>query len=181
MREREEKHTYRRSLLRLRSLVRDALLGAVLVFCKELLAFLPNVEMVTMLIMAYTVVYRWRALVPIYVFVALETVLYPFPATVVMYLYGWAVLFGVSMLLPKRALPAPVYMLVGGLFGLAFGVLCAPVQAVFFHLSPQGTLAWIAAGFSFDVTHAIGNTAIGCLTPVVIRLLMRLERQTFSH
>lgn len=170
-------HSYRRSLLRLRALLRDALLGAVLVFGKEMLAFLPNVEMVSMLIMAYTVVYRWRALVPIYVFVALETVIYPFPPTVVMYLYVWLILFAVAMLLPKRALPAPVYMLIGGLYGLSYGALCAPVQAFFFHLSARGTLAWIAAGFSFDITHAIGNVAICVLTPVVIRLLQRLEKQ----
>ncbi|MBQ8351097.1 MAG: hypothetical protein IJY20_03520 [Clostridia bacterium] len=176
-----EGHSYRRSLVRLRALVRDALLGAVLVFCKELLAFLPNVEMVSMLIIAYTVVYRWRALVPIYVFVVLEAVLYPFPPTVVMYLYVWAILFLVVLLLPRKVLPAPVYMLIGGLFGLAFGALCAPVQAAFFHLSAQGTLAWIAAGFSFDITHAVGNVAICCLTPVVIRLLLRLERHSFSN
>lgn len=176
----ENRHSYRTSLLRLRALLRDALLAAILVFCKEMLAFLPNVEMVSMLVMAYTVVYRWRALLPIYAFVALEAVIYPFPPTVVMYLYVWAILFGISMLLPRRALPAPVYMGIGGLFGLAYGILCAPVQAAFFHLSLAGTLAWVAAGFPWDVTHAIGNAAIGILTPVVIHLLTRLERNVFS-
>lgn len=173
-------HFYRHSLLRLRALVRDALLGAVLVFCKELLSFLPNVEMVSMLIMAYTAVYRWRALVPLYVFVLLEAVLYPFPPTVVMYLYVWLVPFFITMLLPKRVLPAPVYMLLGGLFGLAFGTLCAPVQAAFFGLSLQGTLAWIAAGLPWDVTHAVGNAVIGVLAPAVIHLLTRLEKHVFS-
>ena len=171
---------YRRSLLRLRALLRDALLAAVLIFGKELLAFLPNVEIVSMLIVAYTVVYRWRALLPIYVFVAVEAVIYPFPPTVVMYLYVWAILFLLAMLLPARPLPAPVYMLLCGLFGLAFGTLCAPVQAAFFHLSLPGTLAWIAAGFPFDVTHAVGNAVIACLSPVVIRLLQRLEARVFS-
>ena len=173
-------HSYRASLLRLRALLRDALLAAILVFGKELLAFLPNVEIVSMLVMAYTVVYRFRALIPIYLFVLLEAVIYPFPPTVVMYLYVWAILFLVCLLLPRRVLPAPVYMVVGGLFGLAFGALCAPVQAAFFHLSPAGTLAWIVAGFPMDVTHAVGNFAIGCLTPVVIRLLQRLEKSAFA-
>lgn len=181
MRKEENGRAYRRSLHRLRALVRDALLAALLVFSKELLAALPNVELVTMLIMAYTVVYRFRALVPIYLFVALEAVLYPSPVATVMYLYVWAILFFVVMLLPRgRVLPAPVYMLIGGLFGLAFGTLCAPAQAVYFGLKAEGVLAWIAAGFPYDVTHAIGNTAIGCLTPFVIRLLSRLERRPFS-
>ena len=166
--------------MRLRALLRDALLAAILILSKELLAFLPNVEMVSMLLMAYTVVYRARVLVPLYVYVAVEAVLFPFPPTVVMYLYVWLLLVLPVLLLPRKPLSAPVYMLIGGVYGLLFGTLCAPTQAAFYHLSLRGTLAWIVAGFAFDVTHAVGNLAIGCLTPVVIHLLMRLEGERFK-
>ena len=161
---------------RLRALVRDALLGAILVMSKEILAFLPNVELVTTLVMAYTVVYRFRALVPLYVFVALEALLYPSISYTLMYLYVWLVPWGIMMLLPRRALPAPVYMLIGGLFGLLFGILCSPVQAAYFGLSFHGTIGWIVAGFPYDLIHAVGNFAISILTPVVARLLFRLEK-----
>ncbi len=160
---------------RLFSLVRYALLAALLVAAKEALAVLPNIEIVTLLITVYTVVYRRRALVPIYLFVAIETVLYPFFSTVVMYLYIWAVLWGLVMLLPRRILPAPVYMLIGGLYGLAFGTLCAPAQALMFFLDFKGMLAWIVAGLPFDVTHALSGFVTCLLVPPLARLFLRLE------
>ncbi|MBQ8174875.1 MAG: hypothetical protein IJ009_05670 [Clostridia bacterium] len=169
-----QKSRFRRTDLR--ALVRDALLAAILVISKEMLAFLPNVELVTTLLMAYTVVYRFRALVPIYAFVAIEAVLYPSVSSTLMYLYVWLVLWVIVMLLPHRTMPALLYMLVGGLFGLVFGCLCAPVQALYFGLSAKGALAWIVAGLPFDLSHAIGNFAIGALTPVVINLLRWLEK-----
>ena len=157
-------------------MVRDALLAAILIVSKEMLAFLPNVELVTTLLMAYTVVYRFRALVPLYVFVAVEAVLYP-GVYAVMYLYVWLVLWAIIMQLPRKPLPELVYMLIGALFGLVFGTLCAPVQAAYFGLSFKGMLAWIVSGFPYDLIHASGNFAIGILTPVLIRLLMKLEKQ----
>lgn len=157
------------------SLVRYALLAALLVAAKEVLAVLPNIEVVTLLIVVYTVVYRRRALVPIYLFVAIEAVMYPMFSTVVMYLYVWAILWGLVMLLPRRVLPAPVYMLIGGLYGLGFGALCAPAQALMFSLDFEGMLAWIVAGLPFDITHAISGFVSCLLVPPLARLFLRLE------
>ena len=113
-------------------LVRDALFAAILVVSKEMLAFLPSVEMVTMLLMAYTAVYRVRALIPLYIFVVIQAVLYPSVSGTLMYMYVWLVLWGIFMLIPRRFLKLPVFVLVGALFGLAFGTLCAPVHVWFF-------------------------------------------------
>ena len=162
---------------RIRALVRDALLAAILIAAKETFAAMPG-EPVTLLLMAYTAVYRFRALVPLYVFVAVQAILYPSVESTLMYLYVWLVLWGIVMLLPKKPLPAPVYMVIGGLYGLAFGTLCAPAHAFYFGLSLKGMVAWIVAGFlSFDVTHGIANFFICVLTPILIRLLMKLEKQ----
>lgn len=169
-------HYASRRLYHTRRLVLGALLGAWMICVKEVLAALPNVEAVSLLVIVYTAVYRWYALVPIYVFVAVEAVLYPYPATVIMYLYVWVILFGAVMLLPRgRVLPAAVYAGISGLYGLCFGILCAPVQAIWFALTPEGTWSWILAGLPFDVIHGIGNAVIALLAPALIRLLCRLE------
>ena len=153
-----------------------ALFAALMIAGKEALAFLPNVEIVSLLLVVYTAVYRVRALIPLYVFWAVEAVLYPYPVSVVMYLYVWLFLFGAVMLLPRdRVLPAPVYAVISGMFGLLFGTLCAPTHAAFFGLGLKATVAWIAAGFPFDITHAVGNFALGFLAYPLIRLLKRLE------
>ena len=48
------------------------LLGAVLFAGKIALAGLPNIEIVSLLVIVYTVVLGWRALFPVYVYVLLE-------------------------------------------------------------------------------------------------------------
>ena len=78
------------------------------------------------------------------------------------------------MLLPKnmpKGVAVVVYPTVCALHGLFFGALYAPVQALMFHFTLEQTLAWIAAGLTFDIVHMIGNFAVGLLIfPVSVTL-----------
>ena len=156
-----------------------SMLGAVMYCSKELMAFLPNIHLVGVLTMAYTLVYRKKALYPIYIFALIAGLMSGFSTWWIPYLYIWTVLWGVTMLLPKK-LPekaAPViYMLVCGLHGLFYGVLYAPVQAIFFGLDFKGMLTWIAAGFSFDALHAAGNFLGGLLIVPIVTLIKKAEK-----
>ena len=108
-----------------------------------------NIHLLGMFTMAYTVVYRRRALIPIYVYVLLNGIFCGFAAWWLPYLYLWAILWGVTMLLPRGLRPrlaVPMYMAVCGLHGLLFGTLYAPAQALLFGLSFRQMLAWIVAG-----------------------------------
>ena len=133
-----------------------------------------------MLTMTLTLVFRAKALIPIYIYVLGNGLYAGFNVWWVPYLYVWTILWGVTMLLPRRMprkVAAVVYPLVCGLHGLAFGILYAPAQALFFRLDAAGTLAWIAAGFPFDLLHAVGNLAAGCLILPLSALLLRLLRR----
>ena len=165
--------------LDLRHLIIFAMLGTIMFVSKQVLEGLPNVELVSTLTMVYTLVYRRQALIPIYLFVFLEGLLAGFGLWWYPYLYLWAVLWAVTMLLPRRlpiGVQIPVYAGVCGLFGLAYGSLYAPYQAlVFLGGDLKKTLTWIAAGFPWDVTHALGNLALGTLIVPLAKLLRRLE------
>ena len=159
-----------------------AMLGAIQFGSKQLLEFLPNVELVSTLTMVYTLVYRRQALIPIYVFVLMEGVLWGFGTWWIPYLYLWTVLWGVTMLLPRR-LPArwgvPVYAGVCALFGLAYGTLYAPFQCyAFLGGDWKRTLTWIVAGLPWDGVHALGNLALGTLIVPLSTLLRNLENRT---
>ena len=52
-----------------RELVLLALLGALLLVTKLALAWLPNIEPVSLLVLVYTAVLGWKALAPVYVYV----------------------------------------------------------------------------------------------------------------
>lgn len=165
--------------LTVREMAVFSMLGALMYCSKLLLEWAPNIHLLALFIISFTVVYRAKALIPIYIFVLLSGVLGGISVWWMPYLYVWLILWGAVMLLPRRMSPkiaAPVYIALGTLHGLLFGVFCAPSQAIFWGLDFKGTLAWIAAGFYFDLLHGIGNFAACTLTLPLIKLLKRIEK-----
>ena len=165
--------------LKTRELAIFAMLGAIMYLSKIIMEWIPNVHLLGALTMAYTIVYRRKALYPIYVYVFLNGALAGFNAWWIPYLYVWTVLWGVTMLLPKnmpKKIAPFVYMVVCALHGFGFGILYAPAQALMFGLSFDGMLAWIVAGFPFDLIHGISNFFCGILIVPIINLIARLEK-----
>lgn len=147
-------------------------------FCSKIVmeAF-PNIHLLGMFTMVFTVVFRMKALIPIYVYVFINGLYGGFSIWWIPYLYIWTVLWGVTMLLPKRMprrVACIVYPLVCGLHGLAFGTLYAPAQALLFGLNFQQTIAWIAAGLPWDAVHCVGNLCAGLLIVPLTELLRKL-------
>ena len=79
-----------------------SMLGGLMFLSKQALEFLPNVELVSTLTMVYTLVYRKWALIPVFLFIGLEGTLWGFSTWWIPYLYLWPILWGVTMLLPRR-------------------------------------------------------------------------------
>ena len=151
-----------------------ALLGAMMYVSDLMMEALPNIHLLGVFIVATTVVYRWKALYPIYIYVFLYGLTMGFGMWWIPYLYVWTVLWGMTMLLPKR-MPkwlAPIaYCMVSALHGLSFGTIYAPAQALLMGFDFHQTLAWIGAGLYFDITHAIGNLCLGVLIVPMIQTL----------
>ena len=160
-------------------LVLFAMLGMVMFVSKIVMEFLPNIHLLGMLTMVYTLTFRSKALIPIYIYVFVNGLYAGFAVWWIPYLYVWTILWAVTMLLPRR-MPRwfgyIVYPLVCGLHGLAFGVLYAPAQALFFHLNWDMTVAWVLAGLPFDAIHAAGNVLAGLLIVPLAELLQKLSR-----
>ncbi len=156
-----------------------AMLGGMMYGSRVLMAALPNIHLIGMFVTTLTVVYRRKALYPLYTYVFLEGLLSGFAPWWIPYLYIWTVLWGVVMLLPRRmpaAVTAVIYPAVSCLHGLAFSILYAPFQALFYGLDWEGTLAWIAAGLPFDISHGIGNLCSGLLILPLSALIKKLDR-----
>lgn len=151
-----------------------AMLGALMIATKELMAALPNIHLLGVIIVSITLVYHQKALYPIYIYVFAEGLLQGFSPWWVFNLYVWTILWGAVMLLPKnmpKKVQPAVYAAVCALHGFLFGTLCAPAQALMFGLDFKGTVAWIAAGFPFDVTHGISNLVCGFLIVPIVKAL----------
>ena len=156
-----------------------SMLGAIMFVSKIAMEALPNIHLVGMLTVTYTVVYRSKALIPIYIYVMMNGVFSGFGIWWIPYLYIWTVLWGATMLLPRR-MPrwarCAVYPTLCALHGLAFGILYAPAQALFYGLNFEQTIAWIVAGLGFDVIHCIGNFALGLLILPLSEVLSKLSK-----
>ncbi|MBQ7835768.1 MAG: hypothetical protein IJ389_00765 [Clostridia bacterium] len=156
-----------------------AMLGAIMFASKIIMEAAPNIHMLGMLTMVYTVVYRSKALIPIYIYVFLNGLYAGFNQWWLPYLYIWTILWGITMLLPKkmpRVSQMIVYPLLCCLHGLFFGALYAPVQALIFGFDFEQTMAWIAAGLTFDVIHCISNLFMGMLVIPFSALLRKLSK-----
>lgn len=169
--------------LTIREITIFAMLGAVMYVSKIAMEFLPNVHLLGVFTIAFTVVYRKKALYPIYIFILLLGMFNGFSMWWIPYLYLWAVLWGVTMLLPKN-IPSKrrplVYMLVNAAHGFLFGTLYAPAQAIMFGLSFEKTIAWIVAGLPWDAVHGASNFVCGLLIVPVITIL-RMAENSFAH
>lgn len=154
-----------------------ALLATVMFVSKILMEFLPNIHLLAVLTIAFTAVYRAKALFPIYVYVFLNGLIAGFNIWWIPYLYIWTVLWGAVMLVPRN-LPKKVtyiiYTVLCILHGLCFGLLYAPSQALFFGLNFSQTVAWVIAGLPFDLIQAVGNGVLSLLIMPIVSALKRI-------
>lgn len=154
-----------------------ALLGTIMFISKVLMEFLPNIHLLGMFVMVYTLLFRTKALIPIYVYVFLNGIYAGFAIWWLPYLYIWTLLFLATMLLPKKMpkkVAAVVYPMICGLHGLLFGTLYAPAQALFFGYNLKQTITWIIAGLPWDALHAVGDAFAGMLVLPLSEILKKI-------
>ena len=145
-----------------------------------LMEFLPNIHIVAALIVITTITYRWYALISIYVYVFLNGLFAGFGPWWVGYLYIWAILWGIAMLVPRglgKNIKRVVYVAICALHGFAFGLLYMPTQAIFFSSDPTYLWSWWSIGFvTADIYHGIGNLIFGILLIYPLsELLLKLQ------
>ena len=154
------------------------MLGAIMFVSKILMEGIPNVHLLGVFTVAFTVVYRVKALYIIYTFIFIEGVYAGFNTWWIPYLYLWTILWGMTMLLPKKmpgGISPIVYMLTCSLFGFLYGTLYSPFQAIAFGLSFKGMIAWILAGLPWDIVHGISNFCCGLLICPVIAFMKKMN------
>ena len=165
--------------LTVREIAVFGMLGALMYASKVLMEVAPNVHLLGVFTIAITVVYRKKALYPIYTYILLNGLFSGFATWWIPYLYLWLVLWGVTMLLPQnmpRRVKPIVYMIVNAGHGFLYGTLYAPAQAILFGLNFEKTIAWIVAGLPWDFVHGVSNFICGLLIVPIINVLQRLER-----
>ena len=144
-------------------------LGALTFGLKLAMAFLPNIEPVSLLVLLFAVVFGWKALYPMYLYVVLEILIYGFSLWNLNYLYVWLILVALGVTFRRMQSPLGWAML-SGAFGLAFGLLCAPVYIIMVGVK-GAALAWVQ-GIPYDLLHCGGNFAMALILFKPLRQLL---------
>lgn len=151
-------------------MVTMAMCTAILFAVQVGLAFLPNIELVTLLIIIYTQIYKKKVFFIIYAFVLLEGIFYGFGIWWINYLYIWPLLAVAVLLIKKESFI--LWSILSGFYGLSYGFLCSIPYYIAGGVH-AGFAYWIT-GIPFDLLHCIGNFAV-CL------VLYKPLHYTLSH
>lgn len=151
--------------------------SGLLVAAQVALSVLPNIELVSFLIILYALHLKEKTLYIIYVFATIQGVLYGFHIWWICYLYVWTLLYFVVRSFADMRSPVGWAVLSGG-FGLLFGALCS--IPYLFISGVTGMVSYFLAGIPFDIAHCVGNFIIALLLfkPVnyaFLQLMLRMD------
>lgn len=160
--------------LRTKDIVWIGMMVALLEAGKPALMVLPNIEVVSLLIILFTLFFGRKILYAIAVFVLIEGILFGFGIWWVMYLYAWPLLALVTLCFRKQE-SVWVFAMISGVYGLLFGAMCS--LPYLFVGGWRTAFAWWIAGIPYDMLHGAGNFVV-CLVLFVPlkRVLSKLEK-----
>ena len=144
-------------------------LGAITFALQVAMSGLPNIEPVSLLVMVFAVVFGKKCLYPIYVFVVMDILFFGIQMWNINYLYVWTVLALVSLWLREMKQPF-AWAVLGAVFGLLFGALCAPVYL--FSGGLGYAVSWWVSGIPYDLLHCGGNFVMALLLFAPLRNLL---------
>lgn len=143
--------------MRTKDIVIVGVMSALLITVQVGLSFLPNIELVSLLIILSTLTFGWKTFYIIYIFVIAEGLIYGFGIWWINYLYVWTILMLLTMLFRDKRSPF-FWAILSGAFGLSFGALCS--IPYFFIGGVHMAVSGFISGIPFDAIHCISNYAI---------------------
>ncbi len=146
--------------LAVRRIVYIAVMTAIMEAAKIALNPVPNVELITLLVIVFTKQFGWKMTLPaVLIFAFIECTYWGFGTWSIVYFYMWPLLVLLTHL-NRNAESIWNYTVLSAAFGLTFGAFCA-----LFTLAAAGlkaAFAWWIAGIPYDLIHGISNFII-CL------------------
>ncbi|MEA4895823.1 MAG: hypothetical protein VB064_11250 [Oscillospiraceae bacterium] len=161
--------------LSLRELIELSAMAAFTVGTQVAMAALPNINLVSVLIILTMLVYGAKGFYSVAVFVLLEGLIYGFGLWFISYLYVWAILALIALIFKKNE-NSLIWAAIAGLFGLSFGLLCA--LPYLFIGGPAMAFSYWVSGIPFDLTHCVSNFVLTLLLLNPLKKLLFKLRAT---
>lgn len=174
----KEKVIKKKLCLSIKDIALIGMMVAVIEVGKLALAFLPNVELTTFWIIMFTLLFGWKIIFVILIFILIEAAIYPFGLWVMMYLYAWPLLALVVQLF-RKVDSVWFWSVVSGMYGLSFGLLCSfpyiLINSVGNNLSNglAAAFAWWLAGIPWDILHGVANFILMLMLYIPIKSIIK--------
>ncbi|HLV09631.1 MAG TPA: hypothetical protein VKY40_05445 [Halanaerobiales bacterium] len=145
--------------MKIRDIALVGVLSATITAGKLALSILPNVEIVTILFIVYTIVFGIRkTLMVSIVFSTMEIFIYGFSTWFIAYYFIWPLLIFLTNAVKDKIKTEYGFAFIGGIFGLSFGLFFAIFESFFYGMF-YGISYWIK-GIPFDIVHGVSNFII---------------------
>jgi hypothetical protein len=155
----------KRTVLTARYVTQVAVMAGLITALKFALSFLPNIEVITVLIAVFSTVWGMKYSVPaVLVFCTVEMAIYGIGSWVPLYYIYWpmlAVVFHFALRKKKTPVAMGIAVPIGLVFSVLFGVLSASTETLFVigAVNPDmlGTffVSYYLKGLWFDIVHTI--------------------------
>ena len=164
--------------MKIKDIALIGMMSALLLILQIALSFLPNIELVSLFIILYTLIFGRKTLFIIYVFVILEGLVYGIGLWWFNYLYLWLVLYFIVRIFHKIN-STFLWALISGVYGLGFGALCS-IPYFITGGFPSGLAYWVA-GIPYDIMHGLGNFAVALILFKPLYYILNKIRNQLPH
>lgn len=158
---------------------------AVIEVCKVALAWAPNIELTSFLLIMFTLFFGGKIVFVVPVFILIEGAMYGPQLWWIMYLYAWPLLVFITWMFRKQE-SIWFWCVLSSLFGFAFGFLCS-FPYVVIGAAGGGILnglyagfTWWVAGIPFDMIHGVANFVIMMILYHPVRMILKEAQRVFD-
>lgn len=149
-------------------ITRIAVLGALLYAAQVVLSPLPNIEIVTLLVVVFTRNLGKEGTLACFVYVCLTAITWGFGLWWFTYLIIWPS-FSLIVYKLRKTDSWIIWAIINAVFGLCFGAIFA-IPYIF--VSPAYALTYWISGIPFDIAHCTGNFIMAILLGKVLDTAM---------
>lgn len=130
---------------------------------KIALDWAPNIELVSFMLIMFTLYFGWKVIPVVLVFATIECLRFGFGPWTLTYYYIWGILVAAVMLTKKTGRSFGkhsvwFFSILSAVFGLLFGAFSA-IYTLFFG-GFKVMVSWWIAGIVFDLIHCVSNFVI---------------------
>ena len=164
--------------MKTRDICQVAILAALITAAKFALSFVANVELVTTLLVSYSLVLGMKKSLPIcLIFIFIEVLIYGLSVWVIMYLIHWQCVVIFTCLVRNKKHSIVYAVIIGIVLTALYGVQTTFIETLFFG---KGKWSYFCAryisGLYFFIVHVVCNCiALPILVPIITKTLKNLE------